>query len=583
MARLQNEDINRVRQSADITEVISQYIAVEKKGRNFVAICPFHDDSNPSLTISPDKQIYKCFVCGAGGNVFTFVQNFNNVSFVEAVDTVAKSVNIDLNINLRNQTYSLSEDDKKYYKITEDATNFLNFSLTNTKNQNIIDYLEKRKLSQKEIRYFNIGFEQDHSLVDFLSRKGYKEADLIEINLINSGDYGLRSVFNNRLVFPIHDRFGHVLGYSGRITYNDENTAKYVNTNDNVIYTKGNVLYNYHRAKDFAKRESEVYLVEGVMDVVAFYQADVLNSVSSLGTALTSSQASQIRSLSPHVVIAYDGDNAGLMASVKAIDTLLDQNLKIEVLVGFKDLDPDDYLKKFGKVKFNEALKQRLSWMDFLIKYYNEKYNLDNFEERKEFTTMLSKYSSRISDKFDKEYFLNQIQKITNFSQNQISQLVPKDKVVSSPKRARPARGQVKRDLLEYNIIGQMLSGKEAALYIRDNLGFLADDELNRLYLIILDYYYSNDVLIEADVVSKINQEDEQLAELFLDIVSNNNVIKDYDKKIIDQNIGLIEVRLIERNIRELRQLSTMDDNEQALRANKIAQLNLRKSEILEK
>ena len=583
MARLQNEDINRVRQSADITEVISQYIAVEKKGRNFVAICPFHDDSNPSLTISPDKQIYKCFVCGAGGNVFTFVQNFNNVSFVEAVDTVAKSVNIDLNINLRNQTYSLSEDDKKYYKITEDASNFLNFSLTNTKNQNIIDYLEKRKLSQKEIQYFNIGFEQDHSLVDFLSRKGYQEADLIEINLINSGDYGLRSVFNNRLVFPIHDRFGHVLGYSGRITYNDENTAKYVNTNDNVIYTKGNVLYNYHRAKDFAKRESEVYLVEGVMDVVAFFQADVLNSVSSLGTALTSSQASQIRSLSPHVVIAYDGDNAGLMASVKAIDTLLDQNLKIEVLVGFKDLDPDDYLKKFGKVKFNEALKQRLSWMDFLIKYYNEKYNLDNFEERKEFTTMLSKYSSRISDKFDKEYFLNQIQKITNFTQNQISQLVPKDKVISSPKQARPTRKQVKRDLLEYNIIGQMLSGKEAALYIRDNLGFLADDELNRLYLIILDYYYNNDVLIEADVVSKINQEDKQLAELFLDLVSNDNVIKEYDKKIIDQNIGLIEVRLIERNIRELRQLSTMDDNEQALRANKIAQLNLRKSEILEK
>ncbi|HZJ85660.1 MAG TPA: hypothetical protein VFC83_00920, partial [Erysipelotrichaceae bacterium] len=195
----------------------------------------------------------------------------------------------------------------------------------------------------------------------------------------------------------------------------------------------------------------------------------------------------------------------------------------------------------------------------------------------------LSKYSSRISDKFDKEYFLNQIQKITNFTQNQISQLVPKDKVISSPKQARPTRKQVKRDLLEYNIIGQMLSGKEAALYIRDNLGFLADDELNRLYLIILDYYYNNDVLIEADVVSKINQEDKQLAELFLDIVSNDNVIKDYDKKIIDQNIGLIEVRLIERNIRELRQLSTMDDNEQALRANKIAQLNLRKSEILEK
>lgn len=149
LARLQNEDINRVRQSADITDVISQYIPIEKKGRNFVAICPFHDDNNPSLTISPDKQIYKCFVCGAGGNVFTFVQNFNNVSFVEAVDTIAKSVNIDLNINTKSFTYTLSDDQKEYFKITEDATNFLNFQLTNSSNNVLIDYLKKRKLSKK--------------------------------------------------------------------------------------------------------------------------------------------------------------------------------------------------------------------------------------------------------------------------------------------------------------------------------------------------------------------------------------------------------------------------------------------------
>ncbi len=583
MARLQNEDINRVRQSADITEVISQYIPVEKKGRNFVAICPFHDDSNPSLTISPDKQIYKCFVCGAGGNVFTFVQNYNNVSFVEAVDTVAKSVNIDLNINTSNLGYTMSDNEQNYYKITEDATNFLTFSLMNTKNQGLIDYLKLRKLSQKEIEYFNIGYEQDHSLVEFLSRKGYKESDLVEINLINSGDYGLRSVFNNRLVFPIHNRFDHVVGYSGRITYKDENTAKYVNSNENVIYTKGDILYNYHRAKDSSKRAAEVYLVEGVMDVIAFYQADVFNCTATLGTALTNNQAQQLRSLAPHVVVAFDGDNAGQMATVKAIDTLLDQKVKIEVLTGFKDLDPDDFLRKNSKEIFNETLKVRLSWMDFLIKFYNEKFNLDNFEERKSFTTTLSKFAEKIVDDFDKEYFLTKIEKITNFSQAQISQLIPKAFETREKPKPIVRRNKIRKNRVEYNIIGQMLSGKQAALYIRDNLGFLTDEELNRLYLIIVDYYYHNDEVVIADVISKVNHDDPEISDLFLEIISNDTVIKEYDKKIIDENIGLVEVRLIESNIRELRRLQSMDDNEQGLRATKIAELNLRKSEILEK
>lgn len=583
LARLQNEDINRVRQSADITDVISQYIPIEKKGRNFVAICPFHDDNNPSLTISPDKQIYKCFVCGAGGNVFTFVQNFNNISFVEAVDTVAKSVNIDLNINTKSFTYTLSDDQREYFKITEDATNFLNFQLTNSNNNVLNDYLKTRKLSKEDIQYFNIGYEQDHGLVNFLSRKGYKEADLIDVNLINSGDFGLRSVFNNRLVFPIHDKYEHVVGYSGRILHDDENIAKYVNSNDNVIYTKGDILYNYHRAKDVAKRENEVYLVEGVMDCVAFYQADVFNNVATLGTALTQNQAKQIRSLSPHVVIAFDGDNAGKMATVKAIEILLEHNLKIEVLTSFNDLDPDDYLKKFGKEDFNKKIKLRLSWMDFLIKYYNDKYNLDNFEERKEFTVTLSKFTDKIKDKFDQDYFTNKIAEITNFTQAQISQLIPQKRQAPQVEKVVRKRNTTLKNRVEYNIIGQMLSGKEAAFYIRDNLGFLADEMLNRLYLLLIDYYYHNEEIILADVISKINQEDEQLAPLFLEIINNNRVIQEYDKEIIDENIGLLEVRLIERNIRDLRNMHTLDDSEKALRAKKIAQLRLRKSEILEK
>lgn len=385
------------------------------------------------------------------------------------------------------------------------------------------------------------------------------------------------------MIFPIHDKYEHVVGYSGRILHDDENVAKYVNSNDNVIYTKGDILYNYHRAKDVAKRENEVYLVEGVMDCVAFYQADVFNNVATLGTALTQNQAKQIRSLSPHVIIAFDGDNAGQMATVKAIEILLEHNLKIEVLTSFNNLDPDDYLKKFGKEDFNKKIKLRLSWMDFLVKYYNDKYNLDNFEERKEFTVTLSKYTSKIKDQFDRDYFVNKIAEITNFTKTQISQLNPQKQQVPQVTKVVRKRNTILKNRVEYNIIGQMLSGKEAAFYIRDNLGFLTDEMLNRLYLLLIDYYYHNEDIIIADVISKINQEDEQLAPLFLDIINNNRVIQEFDKEIIDENIGLLEVRLIERNIRDLRNMHTVDDSEKALRAKKIAQLRLRKSEILEK
>lgn len=584
MARIKSEDIDRVRQSVDIVDVISQYIAVEKKGRNFAALCPFHDDSNPSLTISSEKQIYKCFVCGAGGNVFTFIQNYKHVSFVEAVDSVARHANINLNLNLNNfQQNKFTKDEENYYKIMEDASNFLNYSLLNSKNIVVLNYLDKRDLNNKELKYFDVGYENDHSLVKFLKRKGYKKQDLIEINLVNEYEQRLVSVFNNRLVFPIHNKYEKIVGFSGRILHSDSDSAKYVNSNENTIYTKGDVVYNLHRAKDSAKRQQEVFLVEGVFDVIAFYKADVFNSVATLGTALTKNQAQQISTLSKNVVIAFDGDAAGQMASVKSIEILLDYANKIEVMQGFKDLDPDDYLKEHKKTRFNEALKMRVSWMDFLIKYFNQKYNLDNFEERKEFTITLVKFLKKIKDKFDKQYFLEEIEKITKFNKNQIQQLLPKDENKVKPQKVIEKKVKIRNHRVEFNILGQMLSGKLAAFYIRDNLGFIADEKLNRLYLLLIDYFNDREELIEADVISKINNEDSELLDVFLEIVNNDSVIKKYNKKIIDENIGLIEVKLIERNIRELRKQSSLDDQEQALKAKKIAELNLRKSKILEK
>lgn len=583
MARLNNEDINRVRQSANITEVISQYLPIEKKGRNFVALCPFHEDSNPSMTISEDKQIYKCFVCGAGGNVFTFVSKFTNVSFIQAVKEVADFVNIPLDIPDYTKNVTVNREHEHLYQIMQDATDYMHFKLINSQDQMINDYVKLRGLSEDDLNYFDVGYESDHSLVNFLNKKGYENETLQKINLINEGDYGVRSVFNNRLLFPIHTSHGDVVGYSGRAIIEDDNIAKYINSNENIIYTKGDVLYNYHRAKDIAKQEGVIYLVEGVMDVIGFYKAGVLNAVATLGTALTENQAKLLKTLSNNVVLSYDGDSAGRLATVKAIDILLKHNFTIEVLNGFDNLDPDDYLKEYGKERFQKAVLERLGYLDFLIAYNKGKYNLDNFEERKEFTITLTNYVEFINNDFDRDYFMTQISKLTNFNKSQIEKLrVPKREIISQPVVQRKVLN-VKNNRAEYNIIGQMMSGKRATMYIRDNLGFLTDNNLYNLYLIIVEYYFNNDELKEADLITLINQVDENLSDVFLEIINNDTIIKEYNKDIIDENISLIEAKLIDENIKRLRHTPVFDEKEQAEVLKEITDLYRKKSEILGK
>ena len=583
MASLNNEDINHVRESANISEVISQYIPIEKKGKNFVSICPFHEDTNPSMTISEEKQIYKCFVCGAGGNVFTFVSKYNNISFVEAVGEVAKFVNIPLDIPKTGPVVQVNQEHAPYHKMMEDATNYLHFKLINSQEDLINRYVKDRDLTASDIEYFNVGYESDHSLVEIMEKKGYKKDSLKKINLINEGDYGVRSVFNNRLLFPIHNSNAQVVGYSGRAIINDSNTAKYINSNENIIYTKGDVLYNYHRAKDIAKKESSIYLVEGVMDVIGFYKANVLNCVATLGTALTENQVKLLRSLSPNIVLSYDGDSAGQLATVKAIDLLLKHNFTIEVLSGFKNLDPDDYLKKNGKEAFNSAILERIGVMDYLILYYKQKYNLDNFEERKEFTVTLSKYLDDIKSDFDRTYFVNQISSLTNFSKDQILQLkIPssKEKVFTQPIKKRIGLSSQRP---EYSLIGQMISGKSAAYYIRDNIGFLPDQNLYQIYLIIIEYYHQFDELVEADLLTMINLVDDTLAQEFLEILNNDMIIKEFDAKIIDENITLIESKLIDNEIRRLSSLQEFDENKKTEILIEIAELKRKKAEKLQR
>ena len=302
MEMIPYDTILEIRNKANIVDIISDYLPMEKKGKNYFAICPFHDDHNPSMSISPEKQIYTCFVCGASGNVFNFVKNYEHISFTEAVSKVASKVGIDLNIK-KTISNNIRVDNRyqKYYDIYN-ITNMLYKNNIKTKyGKEAISYLNKRKINSSIINDFEIGLSfDDNGASKLLEKKGYIKDDLIDIGICGEKDKFTYDIFRNRIMFPLHDLDGRVVGFSGRI-YNKTDDNKYVNSKESIIFKKGELLYNFHRALEYAKKNNFIIIVEGFMDVIRLYTIGVKNVVATMGTAITKNHVNLIRRLSKKI------------------------------------------------------------------------------------------------------------------------------------------------------------------------------------------------------------------------------------------------------------------------------------------
>ncbi len=283
MARLSQEKINEIRQSVDIVDVIGEYLSLEKRGRNYWALCPFHDDKNPSMSISPDKQIYRCFVCGAGGNVFTFLQNYLKISYVEAVKQVAKIAHIDLSeYHLDYEEKAVNQKDASLYQMHEEAKKIYNYYLNTKLGLEAKSYLLKRHFSEELIKEFEIGYAPiDSVLYNSFEKLKFQEIDMVKSGLvIESVSHYDR--FRDRIMFPLHNQQGQVVGFSGRIYKPTQTESKYINSPESDIFIKGQTLYHYHKCRDAVKQAGFVYLLEGFMDVIALYKADIENTVALL-------------------------------------------------------------------------------------------------------------------------------------------------------------------------------------------------------------------------------------------------------------------------------------------------------------
>lgn len=580
---MKEEQIVEIREHSDIVDIIGRYIPLKKQGKNFAAVCPFHDDHNPSMSISPDKQIYKCFVCGAGGNAFTFVQNYEEISFVEAVAKVASMSNLDIQIDTSEQKPRYDQKTMHSFKIMEETIQLLNYQLQSVAGKEIKEYLTNRGITEKLIKDFSIGFDESELVTNFLLKKGYEIQDLVELNLAKVTDSGPRDVFSNRIVFPIHDSNGNPVGFTAR-AYPPDNTPKYINTQETSIYTKGNILYNYHRVRKEARNKGHLYLVEGVIDALALTQVGVSNVVASLGTALTKQQVHLLKVASPLIRICYDGDSAGQLASFKAGKLLLEAGCQIEIVMELHGLDPDEYRLKHGEEALRAVLESSKSWIEFLLFFYEQKYDLSNYSQKKEYAQAICKEIAVISDEFDRTNFIQLLVNKTGFEKSAILSLLPGKSSVKTNRIQQVSKPTLTRlskvERAEYEIISQMLVSKEAALKFKEQLGFLFRQNANKVVLLILDFYRRYDELKLADFLSFI--EDKELQQFIIQISDMELLRKEYDPLLLEEAILQINLTLIDKKIESVKSQTGSDPMGNAKLVEEIVNLKQEKEKLIE-
>ncbi len=376
------EKINQIRQSVDIVDVIGEYIQLKKQGRNYFGLCPFHGENSPSFSVSPDKQIFHCFGCGAGGNVFSFLMEKDGLTFVEAAAKLAAKAKIDLDIQTNTQAKSVPKEFQQMLEAHDLLRKFYHHLLVNTKDgQDALEYLLGRGFTKESIEKFQIGYSLpswDYT-VKLLTKKGFSMELLEQSGLIvkRERDGATFDRFRNRIMFPILDRNGNTIAFSGRSLGGED--PKYLNSPETAIFNKSKTLYNYHLARSQIRKHQHAVLFEGFADVIAADRSGVVNGVATMGTSLTDDHIDMLRRNSQTVTICYDSDNAGIEAAFRAGTMLANAGSNVLVSLMPDGLDPDDYIKKYGEEKFSkDVIGASITFMAFKLLYFRRGKNLQH-------------------------------------------------------------------------------------------------------------------------------------------------------------------------------------------------------------
>lgn len=460
--RLSDDMIDRIRNQVNIKDIIGQYVDLQKSGRNHFAHCPFHEDNTPSLSVSEQKQIYKCFSCKRGGNVFGFIQEIENIPFVESVFKVAEMGNVPVDDQLKNQALNQGTTrDSLTYKLTDIHKKVAEFYhhllMSGQGGSHAYDYLTQgRGMSRELLEEFNIGYSPKQRDYTQLMLKNNEAVEISDDLLMQSGlfserhhpDDTFKDRFANRIMFPIRNHNGHTIGFSGRIFQQDnqsaQNRAKYLNSPETKLFNKRKILFNYDKAKSTIRQTKEVVLFEGFMDVISAWAAGIKNGVASMGTALTAEHLQAINQLADTIVIAYDGDEAGRESTKRLIDFITQKSdLIIEVASLPNGLDPDDFIHERGTEAFVNFIQNgRDSHFAFLMTYWRQNYNLNNESERVKYVQQMAAEIATLDSPIERDVYIKELAEEFNISYESIDRQVQSSTVRQHQKRMRDLEQQ---------------------------------------------------------------------------------------------------------------------------------------------
>lgn len=547
-----NEDeLTLIRQKADIVDIMSDYITLTKKGKNYVCLCPFHNDvNNPSMVVSKEKQIFNCFSCKTGGNVFTFVQKYENVGFVEAVSIVASKVGINLN---KNNYQNVSENKyQKLYNIMNLSQKYYLNNINTERGINAKKYLNNRGITDDIIKEFSIGvsFNEKDNLYQFLKNQNFEDNDITSLGLINIFGIDIYDSFKNRIMIPITNLQNEVVGFTGRI-FNNENEAKYINTKETVIFKKSDILFNYYNAKKYIRETNKLIIVEGNMDAIKMSSSGIKNVVALMGTFLSKEQIKIIKKLNCEIVLLLDNDEAGYNATIKNGDILLEEKIICDVVRLSDSKDPDEYIEKNGVKALTDNINSAISYLDFKI---NDLKKSKNLESSKDISLFIKEFIIVLNylDDITKNVMIDKVSKEFNIDKEIFK--IKKDEKI---KEIRPApiikvnKTKDKYSILSNKIFYYIVGDRKYLKIYKEKLNFFKYKIQRDLASEIDSFYKKNELGTIADFLTYIAK-NEVLNQMIMEIISENSS-EDLSDDCFIEYLSLIKNKIRDDDIKELK------------------------------
>ncbi len=526
MAFVSNDEINAIRAKADIISIVGSYIPLTQRGKNYFCVCPFHDDHSPSMSLSTDKQIYKCFSCGATGNVFSFVAEYENVSFIEAVSIVANKCGMELSQTTFNN--NVSQVFKEEHEIMELSQKFFLNNLRTDAGKEATKYLNDRGINDDIIKEFGIGLSLDSndSLLTLLNKKNYDTNKLVEIGLVNNVNGKTYDMFTRRITFPLWDKDGNIVGFSARIYRGEKDASKYMNSRESKIFKKGETLYNYHNAKDVAKREKRIVVVEGFMDAIRVSLSGIKNVVALQGTAMTSDQINLLKKLRVKVILCLDNDNAGLMATVANGEELVKNGVETYVIRLSGEKDPDEYIIANGGEAFLDNVNNPLTFFEFKMNYFKQNKNLDNVEDLTEYINDVLKSLASNNDPILREVTLNKLAKEHDLSLDVLKKKLEDSTTTPVKKEVveEPKKDVIKKDKYmkgAEKILYFMMNGEEYVSEYQKRLGYFSEPIYREIANEIIYFCEANGAITVADFITYVTDKSE-IKDKVMEIVNDS-------------------------------------------------------------